>query len=288
VSARNNLFLKICDSKNIIDAYFRARKGLCDKTEGDLFAEHLELHAFEMGESLRRHAYAFGPYRLMRVRDPKERTIFVAPFRDRIMHHAINWQIEPIFEPTFIENSFACRKGKGNLQAIHLLQAWLNGMPDTFVLQLDIRKYFASVDRRILLDMIYRKIHDRDVRKMVDRLICTAPSESGEGKGLPIGNLTSQTFANLYLNRLDHFAKDYLGVRHYIRYVDDIIALGNKKSLHDLRARLKDFLYDRLDLTVAPRKDKVLAAKNGIPFLGFVLRPRQRPNCERRLSGGSF
>ncbi len=276
------MFDLVCDLQNLADAYRRARKGLRNKTDANIFAERFEYSLRDMQRALIDESYEFGPYSLFKVRDPKDRNIFVAPFRDRIVHHAVNHHIEPVFERSFIEHSYACRKGKGNRAALKRLQHWLDGMPHTYVLKMDIKKYFASVDRSILLTMIHKKIVDAKVLRLLDRLIWQAPFERLPGKGLPIGNLTSQTMANLYLNSLDHYAKDYLGTRHYIRYVDDFIILGDKKKLHELRAKIVDFLDNALRLQVEPAKEKVLAVNNGIPFLGFVLRPNKQARIQHQ------
>lgn len=277
-----SLFEKICEPHNIVEAYRRTRKGVSKKRDADEFVERLEHRILKLSDDLRAHRYNFGPYQVFRVRDPKERNIYVAPFPDRVAHHAINWYIEPILSKSFIKDSYACQKGKGNLAALQRLQRWLNGDPETYVLKMDIKRYFASVDRAILLAKVAKKIKDPDVFKTLEKLVYTAPSDPGyEGIGLPIGNLTSQTFANVYLDTLDHFAKDKLGIKRYMRYVDDFLCLGPKRAMHETRKVLKEFLGKWLKLTVDPEKDLVLHARNGVPFLGFVLRPNQRPRLRR-------
>jgi retron-type reverse transcriptase len=277
-----SLFDQICEPINITHAYYRARKGLKHKTDANIIAARLEYEMHDLSDRLKNLDYPFGPYQIFTVRDPKERRIYVAPFRDRIIHHAINHFIEPIFEPSYISDSYACRKGKGNLAALTRLQKWLDGQPRTYVLKMDVKKYFASVRRETLVRMLRCKIQDRKLLKTLERLIFTAPSDGNPGKGLPIGNLTSQTFANVYLNVLDHYVKDKLGIRNYLRYVDDFAILSdNKKYLHELRHHLAEFLHERLDLDVDPDKSKVLYAGNGLPFLGFVLRPHARPKLQK-------
>ena len=276
------MFDLVCETDNLAAAYSRARKGLKDKCAANIFAERFEHSLAELQESLRSETYTFGPYNLFRVRDPKDREIFVAPFMDRVVHHAINHHIEPVLEKSFINHSYACRRGKGNQQALRRLQLWIDGMPDTYVLKMDIKKYFASVDREILLRMVFKKIHDPRLQRLLHQLIFKAPYEISPDKGLPIGNLTSQTFGNLYLTALDHFVKDQLGTRHYLRYVDDFIILGKKQDVHRLRKIIVEFLGEKLILKVDPTKEKVLAAKNGIPFLGFVLKPNKRPRLQHQ------
>ena len=276
------MFEQICHKQALFEAYYRARKGLKDKTAANMFSERLEISLQDLRDQLLNDQYTFGPYKLFKVRDPKEREIYAAPFVDRIVHHAINAQIEPIFDRSFIEHTYACRRGKGNLEALKKLQSWINGMPNTYILKMDIKKYFASIDRHILVDMIARKICDQKTLRLIEQLIYNAPIEMHRGKGLPIGNLTSQTFANLYLSQLDHFLKDKLGVKHYLRYVDDFVVFGDKRTIHDLLRTIVDFLHLRLQLEVDPTKQKILHIKNGLPFLGFVLRSNRQPRLQHQ------
>lgn len=276
-----SLFDRICDPLNLTEAFYRARKGLKRKTEANAVEARLEHEIHAIHDRLRTGTYRFGPYRAMRVRDPKERNILVAPFRDRIVHHAINWHVAPIFERSFIHDSYACIKGRGNQKALDHLQRWLDGQPKTYVLKMDIKQYFASVRRDILFGIVQKKIPDSRVVSLLECLIMDAPTDGPVGCGVPIGNLTSQTFANAYLDVLDHFVKDKLGVRHYLRYVDDFVCLGDKKTLHALRHKIVAFLSEHLDLTVDPSKNRVLCAANGLPFLGFVLRPNRQARLRK-------
>jgi RNA-directed DNA polymerase len=277
-----SLFERICEPLNVTEAYYRARKGIKRKSEANAVEARLEHEMHEISGRLRRHEYNFGGYQIMLVRDPKDRKILVAPFRDRIVHHAINAHIAPIFERSFIHDTYACLKGRGNQKALHRLQRWLDGQPDTFVLKMDIKQYFASIRRDILFKIVQKKIADPDVVRLLERLIMTAPTDGYEGCGVPIGNLTSQTFANAYLDVLDHYVKDKLGVRNYLRYVDDFVCLGDKKTLHELRKKIVAFLHEHLDLKVDPTKNRVLYAKNGLPFLGFVLRPNRQARLRKQ------
>jgi RNA-directed DNA polymerase len=277
----DELFDKISEPQNLMAAYKRARKGVKNKSEANAFEARLEVNTFHLSDQLRNERFKFGSYQIMFVRDPKERKILVAPFRDRIVHQAMNHFMAPVFEKSFIYHSYACRVGKGNLKALAQLQAWLDGSPETYVLKMDIKKYFASVRRDVLWNIVQNKFQDRRLLALCERLIMDAPTDGHEFRGIPIGNLTSQTFANAYLDKLDHFVKDRLGVRHYLRYVDDFVCFGSKDELHDLRKLIVLFLRESLDLTVDPSKDKVLAARNGLPFLGFVLRPNRQARVRR-------
>ena len=275
------LFAAICDPLELTAAYYRARKGLKNKSEANIFEARLEHEISALSDSLREGRYQFGSYRTMIVRDPKERRILVAPFRDRIVHQAINAVIAPLIQRSFIHDTYACIKGRGNQKALDRLQNWLDGNPQTYVLKMDIHQYFASVRRYILLAMLQRKIKDPQVMALLEQLVMRAPADRRPGCGIPIGNLSSQTFGNLYLDALDHFVKDQLGVRHYLRYVDDFICLGPKAELHALRLQITLFLHERLQLRVDPSKDRVLLASNGVPWLGFVLRPNRQARLRK-------
>lgn len=277
----SELFDRMCSLEEIYAAYRRARRGLKDKSEAILFEDRLEHSMSQLQADLRAGTYRFGPYRLMIVRDPKERSIHVAPFRDRIVHQMLHRHMEAKLERSFIADSYACRKGKGNQRALRRLQSWLDDDPEAYVLMIDVAKYFGSIDRSILLKQIKRHRFDPDIYTLIERLIHDAPHALYHGCGLPIGNLTSQILANLYLNEIDHFAKDFLGVRRYIRYVDDIVCLGTKAEVHVLRRQLRQYLEEKLKLQVAPHKEKILSQKNGINYLGFILRSRCQPRLRR-------
>jgi RNA-directed DNA polymerase len=230
--------------------------------------------------------YRHGAYRTFIVADSKKRTIKAAPFRDRVVHHAVCNIIEPIFDPSFIHDSYACRKGKGSHAAVKRLEHFIHALTrererererdgrnaqKLYYLKCDISKFFESIDGAILFDILRRKIHDENTLWLLREIIESNPV------GIPIGNLTSQLFANIYLNELDHFVKRELREWHYVRYMDDFLILGtNKAHLQDVRERIRFFLADRLKLTLHPKKAEIAPVDRGIDFLGYVMLPGGR------------
>jgi len=230
--------------------------------------------------------YLPGPYKEFHISEPKLRLISAAPYRDRVVHHALCNIIEPIFDKTFIHDSYACRKGKGTHRAIDRFQ--LFARKTRYVLKCDIVKYFPSIDHEILYDLIERKIGCKDTLWLI-RLIIDHSNEQesvlhyfkGDDLftpiqrriGIPIGNLTSQFFANIYLNGMDHFIKEELRCRYYIRYVDDFVILDDTKDqLHDVRRKIDHYL-GKLRLKLHPRKSHVYPVNEGTLFLGFSIWP---------------
>lgn len=205
----------------------------------------------KLQEELTVKSYNPSAYRYFTIHDPKERLIAVAPFRDRVVHHALINILEPVFERWF--------------------------------LKADIKEYFASIDHEIMLKLINRSIKDRNVIWLADKIISNGGTA---GKGLPIGNLTSQFLANVYLDPLDHFIKDKEGVRHYLRYMDDFVLFSEDKCyIKDLRKKIEAFLSERLFLKLKSRATFINQRLNGLSFLGVRIFPRviriKPDNCRR-------
>jgi len=196
------LFEKLCSFDNLRKSFKKAFKGSGKTKEACRFYFHLESELWKLENELKTGAYRPAKYRLFKIFDPKERTISVAPFRDRVVHHAAVQIIEPIFEPTFIFDSYATRKNKGTHKAIKKAGKLLKA--SFWYYKADISKYFDSVNHDILLELLQKKIKDSRLLNLLEIII----RNTGSIKGLPIGNLTSQFFANVYLNPLDHFVKD--------------------------------------------------------------------------------
>jgi hypothetical protein len=206
------------------------------------------------------------------VHDPKERYICSVDFKDRVVHHAICRTLEPLFEKWFIHDSYACRKDKGTHSAVSKVQNW----PVTagYFLKADVRKFFESVDHGVLKNLLAGKIKDRRLLNLTGLIIDKPVPGYMPGKGLAIGNLTSQWFANFYLDPLDHYLKDKLGVKHYIRYMDDFAALSDDKAmLHEVKLRAGEFLEHELKLELKESACFVAPVNEGIPFLGFRIFP---------------
>lgn len=250
--------------------FYRAARSHFGKKAVLKFYDNLEPNLLNMMAAVEAGTYQWGPYHEFQVMEPKPRIIEAAPFRDRIVHQAIHEKLEPIFEPIFYEHSYACRKGHGTHKAVERLQSWLVGKPDMFYLKMDVAKFFASVDREILFGLICRKISDKRFLSMIHSLILNAPGSIG----IPIGNLTSQLFANLYLNHLDQFIKRRLQVKCYIRYMDDFILVDrDRKKLEEFRWVIEDFVSRKLNLRLHPHKVALDRVSQGITFLGYLAYP---------------
>ena len=227
-----NLYLKIISLKNLILAWRRARKGKTKKIYVKEFEENLAYNLKILHEELKTQIYYPRPLITFILRDPKTRKISKSDFRDRIVHHAIVNILEPIFDKSFIYDSCANRKGKGNLFAIKRFEKFQrrvtnNLHSEAFCFKADIKHYFHEIDHEILLRIIKRKIKDEKVIWLIELIL---KNFDDRDKGIPLGNLTSQFFANIYLNELDYFVKHKLKAKYYIRYVDDFILLNPSRE----------------------------------------------------------
>jgi len=240
-------------------------------------------------EELLAGTYRVGPYKEFTIYERKPRKISAAPYRDRVVHHALCNAIEPIFERSFIYDSYACRLGKGTHKAVDRFTEYARRF--RYVLKTDIRKYFPSIDHEILFAKLERKIKCPDTLRLIGMIIDGSNRQEEVNtyfpgvdlftpfqrkRGIPIGNLTSQFFANVYLNDLDHYAKEALGCRGYIRYVDDVTVFDDdKKRLWDISRRLAEFLI-RERLSLHPDKTFVLPVTEGVDHLGYRVYPTHR------------
>ncbi len=262
-----NLYEQITDFANLYDASQKAISGHRDKPSVIRFWFNLENELFILQNELKTHTYQPRPYQIFFVREPKLRQICAAPIRDRVVHHAVCSIVGPIWEKTMISDSFACRVGKGTLAAI--LRAKHFSGKFNFFLQCDIKHYFAMIDRTILQKIIRRKIKDQSTLQLLDVIIEQDLHGSEIGKGVPIGNLTSQYFANLYLNQLDHFVKETLRVKGFVRYMDDFLLYADDiDELHDFHLSILSFAANELNLQL--KENRIIApCSQGISFLGF-------------------
>jgi RNA-directed DNA polymerase len=225
------------------------------------------------------------------IYERKKRQIAAAPFRDRVVHHAVMNVIEPPIDRRFIFDSYACRRGKGVHAAVNRYQLWSKHYP--YVLKMDIEQYFPSIDHDVLKMKLRHYLKDRFILALLDTIIDTAPLATGRmdicyfpgddlltptecTTGLPIGNLTSQFFANLYLDSVDHFIKEQLHVRAYLRYVDDLVILGRDKALlHDIREIVREQLV-KYRLRLHPCKAHIYHTAHGIDLFGYQVFPHKR------------
>lgn len=251
-------------------SFYRAARGKRDRGEVLDFYANVESNCLKIKNDLLNGTFRWGNYRAFYVEDPKRRLIEAAPFRDRVVHHALFEILSPIFEPTFYAHSYACRKGYGSLRAMTRLYSWIQSHPGWNYLQMDVSKFFPSIDQAILYELIAKKIRDPKLLAFIKTLLYNAPHPCG----IPIGNLTSQLFANLYLNPLDQFVKRELQVPLYIRYMDDFILLDqNVERLYEWRKRIEDFGHEKLHLGFHPHKVSIGPVKDGVSFIGYRMHP---------------
>jgi retron-type reverse transcriptase len=237
------------------------------------FQLNLEDNLFDLHEKLKNKTYQHSHYIPFYITDPKLRHIHKATVKDRILHHAIFRILYPIFDKIFIFDSYSCRLNKGTHKAVKRLKRFClklsqNNRKIIFVLKCDIRKFFDSVNQDILLNLIKKKIKDEKAVWLIEKIVKSFIN------GLPLGNVTSQLFANIYLNELDYFIKQNLRERYYLRYCDDFIILSDDKNyLIGLVEKINDFLNKRLKLKL--HLDKIIMRKyrQGIDFVGYVIRP---------------
>jgi RNA-directed DNA polymerase len=277
------LFDELCSFQNLLLAWCKTRLGSRKTEESAAFAFHLERELLLLREQLHDGAWQPGPFRYFDIRDPKPRIIAVAPFRDRVMHHAIVNVLEPIWERRFINDSYATRKGKGVHAAVFRAQHFLR--QNHWFFKTDVEKFFDSVSHDTLLQIVARTVKDRKMLSVIEQVVRHG---SSTGLGLPIGNRTSQFFANVYLHPLDLFIKQGCRVKAYVRYMDDFVLMHNDKTvLKDLRPRIEDFLHDRLGLTLKPSATFFNSRLNGLSFLGTRIFPgliRLRSENLRRIT----
>lgn len=269
-----HLFDRIASFENLLAAWEDARRGKAGKPGVTRFAFGLEHNLHRIRAELMDGSYRFGPYRVFQVCDTKPRRIVAAPFRDRVVHHAICRVIEPVIDPTLIADTFACRRGKGTLAAMRRVREFVRAVPRGYALRCDVRRYFASIDRETLVAMLARKLKDPRAIDLLRRLVDSAPlGEAGRGKGIPIGNLTSQVFANAYLSPVDHLVKEELRARRYARYVDDLVVVdASKERLWGVASAIGAALAG-LGLKLHPRKLTVRPVTSGVDFVGYVVFP---------------
>ena len=281
-----NLWPQIVSFENLWLAARRAERGKRYRQNVLEFNYHREQEILQLVKELIEKTYRPGAYRTFEIREPKRRLISAAPYRDRVVHHALCNFIVPIFERTFIADSYANRIGFGTHRALRRFTGFLRS--NRYILQCDIRKYFPSIDHQILKDILRRKIKCRDTLWLIDTIIdASNPQEDASfyfpgdtlftpterRRGLPIGNLTSQFFANAYLNGFDHYVKETLKAAQYIRYVDDFALFSDDLSfLREAQEAIRQYL-NQLRLQLHPVKSQIRATKVGANFLGFRVLP---------------
>ncbi len=285
-----NIYPQIIDFENILLAARKAQKGKRFRDNVLEFNYNLESELIKIQRELTEKSYQPGIYKTFYIKEPKTRMISAAPYPDRVVHHALCNIIVPIIEPTFIGDSYANRVGFGTHKALNRFIKFARS--SRYVLQCDIKKYFPSIDHQILKSLLHRKIKCRDTLWLIDTIIDNSNEQLASveyfeednlfaplqrRRGLPIGNLTSQFFANVYLNGFDHFVKEELKARKYLRYVDDFALFSDDRGfLAEARLAVEEYL-EKLRLKIHPIKSQLFETKYGVNFLGF----RVLPNCIR-------
>jgi retron-type reverse transcriptase len=266
------LFESIIRFDNLLLAARKARRGKQDRLRVAHFYFHLEKELFTLQDELQSGSYRMRPYRSFVIYEPKQRQICAADFRDRVVHHAICHVLEPVVDACLIYDTYACRRGKGTHAAAKRAQHFARRFP--YVLKCDVRQYFASIDHAVLQGLLRRKLKDKALLALLDHIIAHPIPGGVPGKGVPIGNLTSQYFANLYLGELDHFVKERRRLKGYVRYMDDFLVFaGDKASLHETLCAIRRFLHHTLLLDLKEPATRLVPVTQGIPFLGFRIFP---------------
>lgn len=289
MSVLDDVYDGICEYEELYNSHLEARKGKRYRDDVMKFTDRLEENLIEIQNELIWQTYKVGQYRQFYVREPKLRLVMALQYRDRIVQWAIYRRLYEFYDKQFIEDSYACRRNKGSHRAADRLQYWLRQVSRRpgkwYYLKLDISKYFYRVDHAILLEILGRRIKDQRLMHLLERIINSehtrfglptgfSPEDCTEDMwladvGMPIGNLTSQLFANLYLNELDQLCKHELHIHYYIRYMDDVIILSDdKRSLGNLKEIIETYLHDalRLDLN---KKTALRPCSLGVEFVGY-------------------
>lgn len=284
-----DIFEEIYDFDELCEAHRHARKGKRYRSDVLRFTSRLEENLIELSNELQWETYRVGAYRRFYVHEPKLRLVMALQYRDRIVQWAIYRKLNPFYDRLFIEDSYACRIGKGSHKAADKLQYWLRQAERKpgkwYYLKLDISKYFYRVDHAILQRILSRRIKDERLLRLLNTIINSedtcfglpagmAPEDCSAEMwlwdvGMPIGNLTSQLFANIYLNELDQYAKHTLHIKRYIRYMDDIVIFSDsKKELAEIREQIEEFLFTELHLSLN-KKTTIRPIALGIDFVGY-------------------
>ena len=289
----DNVYNDMCQFDNLYDCYLEARKLKRYRHEVLYFSNRLEDNLRRIQYELLTQTYNLGPYRRFFVYEPKLRCISALHFKDRIVQWAIYKILNPFYDKMFIEDSYACRKGKGTHVALDRLQYWLrlleykmevNHLKEPYYyLKMDISKFFYRIDHKVLLDILSRRVKDLKLLNLIKIVIDNPKAAFGLGEGvepstnlnvwlydvgMPIGNLTSQLFANLYMNELDQFCKHILRIKYYARYMDDFVILGTKEELQRYRIEIESFIKNHMKLSVN-NKTVLAPITKTMEFVGY-------------------
>ena len=261
------------------EEFIIGKKSKCDVIE---FSRNLMDNIVELHTDLVNHTYRHGGYESFYITDPKRRHIHKASVRDRLLHHAVYRILYPFFDRTFIDGSYSCRNEKGTHRAVNHFRMLANQVSRNhartcWVMKCDIKKFFASIDHQVMLSILKEYIPDQNIVWLLQNIIesfeteILRSSQNDKRVGLPLGNLTSQLFANVYLNRFDQWVKHKLKAKHYIRYADDFVFLSCDKTwLESIIPQIQEFLQTNLKLSLHPDKLFLITVASGVDFLGWV------------------
>ena len=268
-------FTSIMSPENLFLAWKEFVRGKKHKKDVMEFSVKLAENIFNLHHELKSKTYHHGGYQAFNISDPKPRNIHKASVRDRLLHHAIYRILYFHFDEKFIHDSYSCRQWKGTHKALRRFEHFgrkvsLNNTRHCYVLKCDVRKFFASIDQRILLDILRKHISDSDTIWLLERVI-ESFSSTQLGKGLPLGNLTSQLLVNIYMNEFDQCMKHTFKIKYYIRYADDFVIFNHDKSiLEELLPKIGDYLEETLKLQLHPDKVFITVLSSGVDFLGWM------------------
>ncbi len=285
------MYERIISVENLLEAWHEFICGKRHKEDVQEFKHRLMDNILSLHRDLAAGSYQHGGYHAFKICDPKPRDISKAGVRDRLLHHAVYRVLYPLFDKTWISDSYSCRLYKGTHRAGKRFRAYAykvsrNHRRTCWVLQCDIRKFFANIDQAILMRIVRQRIEDERVCSLIQEIVGSF-SSTGPTKGLPLGNLTSQLLVNVYMNEFDQYIKHKLKCRYYLRYADDFVILSNDRlELERLIPHIAEFLATKLNLSMHPKKVRILTIAAGVDFLGWVYFKDHkvlRPVTKRRM-----
>ena len=274
-------FEDVISVENLLLAWQEFINGKRGKRDVQEFSLRLMDNILLLHEDLRNKTYRHSPYKAFNISDPKPRNIHKASVRDRLLHHAIHRVLYPSFDKVFISDSFSCRLGKGTHKALNRFRSFghkasENNTKTCWILKCDIKKFFANIDHETLIDILRQYISDENIIWLLQEIIESFYSTALD-IGLPLGNLTSQLFVNIYMNEFDKFVKHKLKAKYYIRYADDFVIFSQDKNwLEHTVPSISEFLLQELKLELHPNKVTIKTLSSGVDFLGWVNFPDHR------------
>lgn len=275
-------FQAMISVESLFNAWNEFRRGKGKRIDVQEFGRNVERNIFRLHRELIAKTYKHSPYSSFFIQDPKERHIRKACVRDRLVHQAVYTVLTQIFEPRFINDLHSSRLGKGTHAGVNTLQKMIRKVSRNFTrscwaLKCDVRKFYDSVDHGVLINLLAKVLDDEDAMWLIREIVGSFHHEGTPGKGLPIGNLTSQIFTNIYLNELDQFLKQRHRIKYYARFADDFVILSESKvALKNILPAIEEFLNINLKIQLHPKKISLRPLHQGIDFLGYVTLPHHR------------